>query len=109
MFYVITSYSIHYTKLYDVLWTNKKCNCGLDFSKAVIILNENEYIDTKTRPYIRPDEFEVLRGKEYIIKTKMIKYIHDYKEAKCNLSVQRNKYLCEFSTLQYFEEYLNEI
>lgn len=91
-----------------VLWTDKKNHCGVDFSKAVIILRE-EYIDTTASPFIRPNEFDSLRGKEYIIKQRMIKYIRKYKEAKLDTKNQRNKNLCAFSTLQYFEEYIEKI
>jgi protein AbiQ len=88
-----------------VLWTNKKEHCGLDFSKAVIIL-KSDYIDNSRKPHIRQDEFENLRGKEYIIKQNMIKYINDYKEAKQNFEIDRNKKLCSYSTMQYFEQYI---
>jgi len=91
-----------------VLWTDKEKHCGVDFSKAIIIL-KGEYIDASASPHIRQNEFESLRGKEYIIKQKMIRYIHKYQYAKLNLSNPRNKYLCEFSTMQYFEEYIKNI
>jgi protein AbiQ len=91
-----------------VLWTNKKEGCGLDFSKAVVIIDEN-YINRETKPHIRQDEFDSLRGKEHIIKTKMLKHIKEYKKAKRNLNIERNKYLCAFSTMQYFEEYIERI
>ena len=91
-----------------VLWTDKANHCGVDFSKAIIILKD-EYIDTSTFPYIREKEFESLRGKEYIIKCRMVKYIHDYTEAKAHLEIQRNRDLCNFSTLQYFGEYIKAI
>ncbi len=90
------------------LWTDKKNCCGVDFSKAVVVLKP-EYIDAKTSPHIRENEFEALRGKEYIIKQRMIKYILKYKEAKKDQSNPRNKFLCAFSTMQYFEEYIKDI
>ena len=40
-----------------VLWTDKENNCGLDFSKAVV-LKRQEYIDDTRQPYVRPNEFE---------------------------------------------------
>lgn len=91
-----------------VLWTDKRNGCGLDFSKAVVIIDE-KYIDKATRPYIRQDEFDSLRGKEYIVKQKLIKYISDYKKAKTELHINRNKLLCQYSTMQYFEEYIKDI
>lgn len=91
-----------------VLWTNKECGCGLDYSKAVILLKD-EYIDNSISPHIRQDEFESLRGKEYIIAQGMIKYIKEYIEAKSMLHIERNQALCRFSTMQYFEEYIKDI
>jgi len=88
-----------------VLWTDKTNNCGLDFSKAVVIADE-KYINKALTPKIRQSEFDFLRGKDHIIKQKLIKHINDYKEAKENLNIKRNKLLCEFSTMQYFEEYI---
>lgn len=90
-----------------VLWTDKANHCGVDFSKAIIILKD-EYIDT-VLPFIRPNEFNSLRGKEYIIKQRMIKYIHKYKEAKHDAKNPRSRNLCAFSTLQYFENYITKI
>lgn len=63
-----------------VLWTDKENNCGVDFSKAVVI-KEEDYIDSVKEPHLRQNEFDALRGKDYKIKTKMAKYIADYKKA----------------------------
>jgi protein AbiQ len=91
-----------------VLWTNKLEKCGLDFSKAVVIVDD-KYIDKTTEPHIRQNEFDSLRGKEYIVEQKMLKYISDYKKAKTELNIERNKILCQYSTMQYFEEYIGNI
>jgi len=91
-----------------VLWTNKPEGCGLDFSKAVVITDE-KYVNKEVTPHIRQNEFDSLRGKEYIIKQKLIKHITDYKKAKESLHINRNKFLCAFSTMQYFEEYIEGI
>jgi len=91
-----------------VLWTDKRKMCGLDFSKAVVIVDDS-YIDKTTTPHIRQNEFDSLRGKEYIVKQKMLKYISNYKKAKTALNVERNKVLCQYSSMQYFEEYINKI
>ena len=88
----------------NVLWTDKANHCGVDFSKAVVI-EKPDYIDTKRTPYIRPNEFKALKGKEYIIQTKMQKFIEKYKKAKANAHIKSNAELCLFSTLQYFEKY----
>jgi len=91
-----------------VLWTDKPQKCGVDFSKAVIVLKE-EYIDPVNKPYIRQSEFDSLRGKEFIIQKKMIHYIETYRKAKQNTHIERNRMLCAYSTLQYFEEYIDQI
>ena len=89
-----------------VYWTDKANKCGVDFSKAVVISKPDVYIDQAKKPRIRPDEFESLRGKDHIIKQRMLKYIADYKKAKANPDVPRNALLLRYSTLQYFEEYI---
>ena len=91
-----------------VLWTDKENSCGLDFSKAVVIVDD-KYIDKNKKPHIRQNEFDSLRGKEYIVKKKMLKHIADYKKAKTALHIKRNKLLCQYSTMQYFEEYFENI
>ena len=63
-----------------VLWTDKENNCGVYFSRAVVI-KEEDYIESVQEPHLRQNEFEELRGKEYKIKSKMAKYIADYKNA----------------------------
>ena len=88
-----------------VLWTDKENHCGLDFSKTVVI-TKPEYIDNIHKPYIRPNEFNALRGKEYEIKQRLIRYIEKYKKAKSRQDIPRNKVLTNFSTLQYFEDYI---
>lgn len=86
-----------------VLWTDKENHCGIDFSKAVVI-SEERYIDMDKKPYLRQNEFDSLRGKDYKIKMKMQKYIEKYKKAKQNLSKPINQKLVKYSTLQYFEK-----
>ena len=89
-----------------VLWTDKENHCGVDFSKAVVITDPERYINRLVKPHIRSNEFDALRGKEYIIKKKLEKYISEYKKAKEHLEIPRNKVLVKYSTLQYFEDYL---
>ena len=86
-----------------VLWTDKQNHCGVDFSKAVVI-SEEKYIDPSTEPHIRQKEFDALRGKDYKIRQKMIKYIATYKKAKENPTNPHNKQILQYSTLQYFEK-----
>lgn len=87
-----------------VYWTNKDNKCGLDLSKAVVVEN-NSYISS-TKAWIRDDEFKALRGKQFQVKTKMEKYIKDYVKAYERRDIDRNKKLCEYSTLQYFHQYI---
>ena len=89
-----------------VLWTDKENRCGVDFSKAVVITDPARYIDSSRRPYIRKNEFDALRGKEHQVKQKMKKYISDYKRAKIDLKIPRNRLIVRCSTLQYFEDYI---
>ena len=89
----------------NVLWTDKSSKCGLDFSKAVVI-RKAEYIDVTRKPHIRQNEFDALRGKEYLVYQRMIQYIRVYKKAKKRLDVPRNQMICKYSTLQYFEEFI---
>lgn len=88
-----------------VLWTDKKNHCGVDFSKAVVIADKR-YVDGEREPHLRQNEFNALRGKDFKIKQKMKKYIEQYKKAKEKPEDPINKILLEYSTLQYFEEYL---
>jgi protein AbiQ len=89
----------------NVFWTDKANKCGLDFSKSVYISSE-KFIDYSHPAKLRQNEHNALKGKDYIIETKMINYIKNYKKAKRDLSKQKNKYLVKFSTLQYFENYI---
>lgn len=88
----------------NVLWTNKKLKHGLDFTKAVLILDD-EYINDE-KVYIKNDEHRHLLGKERRVKEKMKKCISDYKKAKQNIGIEHNKKYCEYSSLQYFERYI---
>lgn len=89
-----------------VLWTDKENHCGVDFSKAVVIVDAEKYIDQTETPHIRENEFKELKGKEHIIEVKLRKYIAEYKKAKKKPDIPRNRKLLEYSTLQYFEEYI---
>ena len=84
-------------------WTDKANHCGVDFSKAVVIKDES-YLDLDSKPYLRQKEFDVLRGKDYKIKSKMEKYIADYKKAMKDLSKPIKQTLVKYSTLQNFEK-----
>ena len=86
-------------------FTNKRKKCGVDYSKAVIIL-DNDYIDITRTAFLRPDEYKKLRGKDFTIKQQFTNYIDLYKRAKIDLTVNHRDNILEFSTLQYFEEYI---
>lgn len=88
----------------DVLWTDKKTGHGLDFTKAVVILDDEYLSDEKV--FIREKEHKYLLGKEQRVKEKMEKCIENYKKAKENITKKHNAEYCSFSTLQYFEEYI---
>ncbi len=79
-------------------------NQGLDFTKAVVIL-KGEYVG-KDEVHIDKEEYKVLYSKAYLIKTKLEAYIKTYKKAYIRRDIQRNKKLCEMSTLQYFHKEL---
>lgn len=87
-------------------WTDKTNNCGLDFSKAVIINDKNKYIDFITKVLIRTKEFQAIKGKDHIITSKMKAYIKLYKKAYKSQNIKRNALLCKYSTLQYFHKEL---
>ena len=91
-----------------VFWTDKDNKCGLDFSKAVVIEKES-YIDSSRIPYIRPNEFKALQGKEYEIRKGLKRYIGKYKKAKTKSFAPEKSRLLRFSTLQYFEEHLDKV
>lgn len=87
------------------LLTDTENKCGLDFTKAVVI-EKPEYIDTTRTPRIRQNEFNALKGKDYEIKRKMEQFIRFYRKARKRSDVPRNKRICEYSALQYFEKWL---
>lgn len=57
----------------------------------------------------RQNEFNALKGKEHIVQMKLVQYIRTYKKAKERMDVPRNKIICQYSTLQYFEKYIRFI
>lgn len=81
---------------------------GIDFSKSVIV-SDKKYI-LSNKPQIRQDEFKRIKGKEYIIKQKFIKYIENYKKAvekvKNDTAHERDLLLIKYSTLQNYHSEL---
>jgi len=90
----------------NAYFTDKAKKCGIDYSKTVVITDEETQLDKERRPFIREEEFKALIGKEYEVKSGLEKYIRTYKKASIRRDVPRNDLLCRFSTLQYFEEYI---
>lgn len=86
-------------------FTNKKAKCGVDYSKAVVIDN-TDYIDPTTNVRLRNDEFKRLQGKDYLIKKQFEQYVELYKQAKTDKTVDHREEILKYSTLQYFESYI---
>ncbi len=86
-------------------FTDKRNKCGVDFSKAVIITDAS-YVDNITKVYLRNNEFNKLRGKEYRIKKGLEDYIDLYKRAKNGENISHKDDILKYSSLQYFENYL---
>ena len=82
--------------------TDKANGCGLDFSKAVLLTDPARYIDSQRAPHIRQNEFDALRGKEYVVEQGMKKYINTYRKALLKPEIPRNKQLLSCSTHQYY-------
>jgi len=83
-------------------------NSGLDYSKAVIIIDSEKYIDPEPVT-IRQNEFNVLKQKEYLIKAQFASYVSSYKkeirrrQKKPALPVSA---LCRYASLKYFHQEL---
>ncbi|MDU1912589.1 type III toxin-antitoxin system TenpIN family toxin [Fusobacterium sp.] len=84
-------------------------NCGIDYSKAVIITDKNRYLE-KTLVKIRKTEYLMIIGKEHLIKKGFLKYIKKYKKAYKIVSQGKGSLveqdICQYSTLQ---NYHNEL
>ena len=89
------------------VFTDRKNRCGMDLTKAVAISSPSLYIDSSTRPYLRPNEHAALKSiSEYHLTQRFLRYISDYKDAMLHPKARHNQSLLRFSTLQYFENYL---
>jgi hypothetical protein len=55
------------------------------------------------------NEFSKLRGKEYKLEKLLINYIELYKKAKIDTTIPYREKILNFSTLQYFEEYIYSV
>lgn len=79
-------------------------DCGLDYTKAVIISDLN-YIGTGT-PQIENAEFQVIKTQEARIIREMRRYIKLYLKAREHAENPHYAKILQYSTLQYFEEFL---
>ena len=82
-------------------FTDREIKCGIDYSKAVVV-DRPEYIDQQTRPHLRQNEFEALRGNEFAVQKGFEKYIKLYKKA-VRSGHSRYQSLIKYSTLQNYE------
>lgn len=82
-------------------FTDRENKCGIDYSKAVVV-DRPEYIDQQTRPHLRQNEFETLRGNEFAVQKGFEKYIKLYKKA-VRSGHSRYQSLIKYSTLQNYE------
>ena len=84
--------------------TTDKINSGIDFSKSVIITDEKYISSSKAK--LRDEGFKKIKGKEFIIKQKFVKYIKlyikSYEKVKNGKAHSRDELLCKFSTLQNY-------
>ena len=88
-------------------WTDKKNRCGIDYGNTVVITDPDKYIDFSSRPIIRQNEFNALKGKDHLVIRGLERYLAEYREAKKHMDIPRCRTLVTKSSLQYFEEYLD--
>jgi protein AbiQ len=82
-------------------------NCGLDYSKAVVI-DSIQYIDP-TPVTIRQHEYNIYKQREYFIKNQFSSYVKSYKkEVRRRLKNQALPVsaVCRYSSLKYFHREL---
>lgn len=77
---------------------------GLDYSKSVVI-SDSDFL-SNDKPSIENMEFSIIKRNEQKIRYGLSKYIHQYKRAMRHRDNPRNEYILKYSTLKYFEEYL---
>lgn len=87
-------------------FTDKPKQRGLDYSKAIVILDDAADIDHTQSPHIRQNEFNALKGKDASVEIGMRRYLKAYQRAKLKPDNPRNALLLQYSTLKYFDPYL---
>ena len=86
-------------------WTDRKNDCGLDYSKAMIV-DVDRHVQLDSRPVIRKNEFKALVGKDTEVENGLARYIQIYKDAVARPDHPRNKMVLLYSTLKYFHKEL---
>ena len=83
-------------------FTDDKKTQGLDYSKAVLIVDVSKYTDNARVAIINGKEyFKIVQKENFIIKQFMV-YIKLYKKAYKKQNIETYKILCSMSCLQYF-------
>jgi protein AbiQ len=83
-------------------------NSGLDFSKAVVIIDSAQYIDPSPVT-IRQHEYNIYKQREYLIKKRFSSYVALYKkQVRRRLKNQALPVsaLCRYASLKYFHREL---
>ena len=88
-----------------VFWTDKANNCGLDYSKAVVV-DLQRHIDHQRKPVIRKLEFKALLRQDAKVEAGLLRYINLYKKACFAPDNPRNRNIVNYSTLKYFHDEL---
>lgn len=87
------------------LMTDPMNNCGIDFSKAVLI-DDPKYIDS-AQPTIRKNEFSVFKRNQIRIVKEFTSYVERYIKALSTQDKLKSRLLCQYSTLQNYHKELN--
>jgi protein AbiQ len=83
-------------------------NCGLDYSKAVVITDAKKYIDAQPVT-IRQNEYNVYKKQEYLIKKQFASYVTRYKKEilrRLKNPALPVSPLCQYSSLKHFHKEL---
>ncbi len=77
---------------------------GLDYTKAVVIRGAKDI--SEEQPWINSKEWAIVKKNENKIRYDFSRYVKQYKRALCHRDNPRSIKLLQYSTLQYFQEYL---
>lgn len=83
-----------------------KTNGGLDLTKSVVITDANrgKYIDARSTPVVRKEDYRYLLGKEYELEQRLKTFIKIYKK-RYETGIDDNS-LLEYCSLKYFHKEL---